>query len=96
MKQSYVYIVTNKCEGTLYIGVTSDLLKRIYEHRTGAVDGFTKRYNLHHLVYYEVFEDITAAIAREKQLKKYLRQWKLDLITKANPHWQDLYESICV
>ena len=92
--QSYIYIMTNKKYGTLYIGVTSDLIKRVYEHKNSFVDGFTKKYNLKKLVYYEVFEDITEAIKREKQLKKWNRAWKIDLIEKLNPTWEDLYYSL--
>lgn len=94
MKPGFVYIMTNRKEGVLYIGVTSDLLKRDYEHKTHVVDGFTKRYNLDKLVYYEMFEDISEAIVREKRLKKYLRYEKIKLIEMVNPEWKNLTETI--
>jgi putative endonuclease len=78
----------------LYTGVTSDLIKRIYEHKNKIVEGFTKKYNVHKLVYFDPFEDITQAITREKQIKGWLRSKKLLLIERANPHWNDLYEGI--
>ncbi|MGO9134565.1 MAG: GIY-YIG nuclease family protein [Methylovirgula sp.] len=90
----FVYIMTNKRDGTLYVGVTSDLSRRIHEHGTGLVDGFTKRYGLHRLVFYEAFDDIRAAIQREKTLKHWPRVWKLSLIQEANPDWIDLYETL--
>jgi putative endonuclease len=94
MKQAYIYILTNKKNGVLYIGVTSDLIKRIYEHKSGFVEGFTKKYNLYKLVYYEVHDDIVMAITREKQMKKWNRQWKIELIEKMNPEWRDLYDEL--
>lgn len=87
-------MMSNKKDGVLYIGVTSDIVKRVYEHKNGSVDGFTKQYNLKNLVYYEVFDDIEEAIKREKQLKNWHREWKIELVNKQNPHWEDLYESI--
>ncbi len=90
MKTYFIYILASKRNGTLYVGTTSDLLRRIDEHKTGAVEGFTKRYTVHNLVYYEEIEDVTVAIAREKQLKNWKRNWKLALIEKGNPEWQDL------
>lgn len=93
-KYSYVYIITNKRNGTLYVGVTSDLVKRIYEHKNGFVDSFSKKYKLHKLVYYEQHLDIEAAITREKQIKKWNRLWKLKLIESFNHEWRDLYELI--
>ena len=93
-KEGFVYILTNKRGGTLYIGVTSDLPKRIYEHKEGVGGGFTKRYGLKILAYYEVFEEITEAINREKQLKKWNRAWKIELIEKVNPQWRDLYDEL--
>lgn len=89
-KGGYIYILTNKRNGTLYIGVTSDLARRIDEHKTHAVDGFTKKYDLDQLVWYETHDSIEEAIAREKQLKKWNRNWKLALIEKDNPEWNDL------
>lgn len=94
MKNAYVYIVTNKPRGALYIGVTSDLIKRIYEHKINAMDGFTSTYNLKSLVYYEIFEDIENAIMREKQLKNWHRDWKINLVENINPNWDDLYNKI--
>lgn len=89
-----VYIMTNMRYGALYIGVTSYLAKRIWEHRNHVVEGFTDRYNLDALVYHEVHESAESAIRREKRLKEWQRQWKLELIDKFNPEWKDLYESI--
>lgn len=93
-KTGYVYIMTNKTLSTLYIGVTSNLIKRCYEHRNGLIDGFTKTYHLHLLVYYEIFDCIDAAISREKQLKNWHRPWKINLVESMNPKWDDLYETI--
>ena len=86
--------MTNKPNGTLYIGVTNDLIRRVYEHRNGLVDGFTKKYNLKILVYFEVFDRVEDAIFREKRLKKWNRQWKIELIEKTNPNWMDLYKEL--
>ena len=86
-----VYILASKRNGTLYIGVTANLIKRVYEHKNHLVDGFTKKYNIHNLVYYETTEDISSAIRREKQIKKWKRKWKIELIEKKNPNWRDLY-----
>ncbi len=94
MKQSYVYILASKRNGTLYIGLTSDLSKRIWEHKNKFVPGFTKQYNVTMLVYYEIFNDITLAAAREKRLKEWKRQWKIDLIEKMNVNWRDLFYEI--
>jgi len=91
MKYYYVYILSNKKRGTLYIGVTSDIVKRVYEHKNKLVEGFTKKYSVDRLVYYEITRDINIAIRREKQLKKWKRVWKLELIEKNNPDWKDLY-----
>jgi putative endonuclease len=91
---AFVYIMASKKNGTLYIGVTANLIKRVYEHKQGLVDGFTKRYGVKTLVYYEQFENIQDAIYREKRLKTWQRQWKIDLIDKFNPSWSDLNESI--
>ncbi len=94
MKSYYVYILASKKNGTLYIGVTSDLIKRTEEHKNNLVDGFTKKYNVHNLVYFETTNNIESAIQREKQLKAWRRSWKLDLIEKENPMWSDLYEDL--
>ncbi len=91
MKQPCVYILASRRNGTLYIGVTSDLVKRVYEHRLGTVDNFTKKYSVYRLVYHELCPDMYSAIQREKQLKKWNRQWKLRLIERDNPEWDDLY-----
>jgi putative endonuclease len=90
----YVYILASRRNGTLYIGVTNNLLRRVSEHRNGIAEGFTKKYGGKHLVYFEAFEDIRAAIDRETRLKKWKRQWKIDLIQKENPLWDDLYEEL--
>lgn len=90
-KRGFVYILASQPNGTLYIGVTSNLVQRVWVHKQELVDGFTKRYGVHRLVYYETFGDIRAAIAREKQLKKWKRPWKLQLISESNPDWHDLY-----
>jgi len=89
-KRGFTYIITNKPQGTLYIGVTSNLIKRIYEHKHGIYKGFSKKYNLDKLVYFETFENIKEAITREKQLKNWHREWKINLIEKDNPEWKDL------
>jgi putative endonuclease len=88
----YVYIITNKKNGTLYVGVTNNLLRRVEEHSLGIVDSFTRKYNIHTIVYYETTEDIIIAIEREKQLKKWNRLWKIRLIETENPEWKDLRE----
>ncbi|RZD14085.1 MAG: GIY-YIG nuclease family protein [Candidatus Acidulodesulfobacterium ferriphilum] len=95
MKKYYVYILSSKRNGTLYTGVTSDIIKRVYEHKQNVVEGFTKKYNIHVLVWYEIHDSAESAINREKQIKKWKRTWKLRLIEKDNPEWIDLYESIC-
>ena len=94
-KESYVYILASKRNGTLYIGVTSDLIKRVWEHKNKIVGGFSAKYSVDKLVYYEQHIDIMEAIRREKTLKKWLRKWKLALIEKSNPHWLDLYDDLC-
>jgi len=91
MENFYVYILANEKNGTLYVGVTSDLIKRIYEHKNNIVKGFTARYKVYNLVYYEECGDIYEAIQREKQIKKWYRKWKIELIEKFNPEWEDLY-----
>jgi putative endonuclease len=93
-KTYYVYILASKRNGTLYTGITSDLVRRVYEHRHRLADGFTKQYEVHDLVYYESTSDATSAIQREKQIKKWNRNWKLELIEKFNPDWRDLYEDL--
>ncbi|MPZ44902.1 MAG: GIY-YIG nuclease family protein [Betaproteobacteria bacterium] len=92
--QPAVYILASKRNGTLYIGVTSDLRKRVWEHKNDVVEGFTKKYVIHLLVHYELHEDMLGAIAREKQLKGWNRRWKLELIEHANPRWRDLWSDI--
>ena len=91
---AYIYILASQRNGTLYIGVTSNLQKRIYEHKEKVVEGFTKEYSVDNLVYFEIFDDIENAILREKKLKKWNRSWKIDLIEKENPKWEDLYSSL--
>jgi len=94
VKQPCVYILASRRNGTLYVGVTSDLVKRAWEHRNKLAEGFTKKYNVHELVYYELHGDVVAAITREKQLKKWKRAWKLKLIEEQNPDWRDLWPDI--
>jgi len=91
MKNYFVYILASKKNGTLYIGVTNDLVRRTFEHREGIIEGFTKKYNVKMLVYYELHLDIISAIQREKQMKKWYRKWKIELIEKENPEWKNLY-----
>lgn len=93
-KQSYIYIMTNYNDTTLYVGVTNNLVRRVYEHRNKLVEGFTKKYQITKLVYYEVFDDISQAIKREKQLKAGSRKKKLELINNFNKDWRDLYDTI--
>ena len=90
----YVYILASKKNGTLYIGVTSNLIKRVHEHKQDLVEGFTKKYRVHNLVYYEQTESIESAIIREKQLKNWKKKWKIELIEKQNPDWRDLYDDL--
>ena len=94
MKIYYIYIMANKTNSTIYIGVTSDLIKRVWQHKNKLVDGFTKHYNLNKLVYYEETTDVNSAIAREKQLKGWNRAKKNKLIESINPNWKDLYDDI--
>ena len=94
MKYYYVYILSSQQNGTLYIGVTSNLPQRIYEHKMHLTPGFTSKYNVDKLVYFERFEDVNAAIKHEKRLKYWHRNWKKDLIEKYNPGWRDLYEDL--
>lgn len=91
LKQPAVYILASRRNGTLYIGVTGDLIKRVWQHKNGEVQGFTKRYDVHRLVYYELHTDMMEAIRREKQLKKWNRAWKIELIEQENPEWCDLW-----
>ena len=95
MKSFYVYIMASSRNGTLYVGSTSDLIKRAWEHKNKVIPGFTARYNVHILVYYEVHETYVEAARREKRFKNWCRQWKLNLIEELNPEWRDLYEDIC-
>lgn len=90
-KKGYIYILTNASDKILYVGITSDLIKRIYEHKKKLVEGFSQKYNLTKLVYYEICDDIYSAISREKQIKGWIRSKKIDLIQKLNPTWADLY-----
>ena len=90
----YVYILASRIGGTLYIGVTNDLVRRIYEHKSGAAESFTKDHEVHRLVHFECLDDIEAAIRREKRLKKWKRAWKIALIEKDNPNWIDLYPEV--
>ena len=94
IKQPAVYILASRRNGTLYIGVTSNLPRRVWEHKNDLVEGFTSRYGVHNLVWYETHETMESAISREKRIKEWKRKWKLDLIEKLNPAWEDLYASI--
>ena len=91
-KQYFVYILTNKTNRVIYIGMTDNLERRIYEHKNKLVEGFSKKYNLHKLVYYEITDDVNSAIRREKQLKNWHRDWKINLVNQFNPEWEDLSE----
>ena len=93
MQESFVYIMASRKNGTLYIGVTSNLEKRVLEHKNKTIIGFTQKYNIVNLVYYETFSNIELAIQREKRLKEWQRKWKIELIEKINPKWIDLYEA---
>ena len=94
MKYYYVYILASKRRGTLYIGVTNDLIRRMYEHKNGLVEGFTKKYKVHNLVYYQQCENVESVIQREKQLKAWHREWKIRLIEETNPTWKDLTDTL--
>lgn len=94
MHTYYVYILASQRNGTLYTGVTSDLARRMWEHKEGTVEGFTKKYDVKILVWYEVYNDVNEAIAHEKRLKRWNRKWKLESIEKNNPTWKDLYEDL--
>ncbi|MBN1594452.1 GIY-YIG nuclease family protein [candidate division FCPU426 bacterium] len=93
-KYPCVYILASRRNGTLYVGVTSDLIKRVWEHKNDLVEGFTKRYRVHDLVWYEIHESMEIAIAREKAMKEWKRSWKIELIEKENPEWLDLYDKL--
>ncbi|KTD45398.1 putative endonuclease [Legionella quinlivanii] len=95
MKSFYVYMMTSKRNSTLYTGSTSDLIRRVWEHKNQVIPGFTAKYNVHLLVYYEMHDTYVEAARRERRFKKWPRQWKLNLIEKMNPDWADLYEEIC-
>jgi putative endonuclease len=94
MEESYMYILASKRNGTLYVGSTTNLVKRIWEHKNNIILGFTAKYRVHQLVYYEVHQELMEAAKREKRLKNWCRQWKLNLIEKFNPTWRDLYDDI--
>jgi putative endonuclease len=94
MKTMYIYIMASEKNGTLYIGVTHDLIRRVYEHKNDLIKGFKKRYKVHKLVYYEMTDNSLTAIIREKSLKKWNRAWKIRLIEKQNPDWKDLYSEL--
>ena len=93
-KQPCVYILASRRNGTLYVGVTSDLVKRVWEHRNDVIPGFTLRYGVHTLVWFEQHETMESAISREKAIKEWKRRWKLELIEQMNPNWRDLYQGI--
>ncbi|WP_334189390.1 GIY-YIG nuclease family protein [Noviherbaspirillum sp.] len=93
-KTFYVYLLASARYGTLYVGVTSNLIKRVWEHRESIADGFTKEYGVKQLMWYEMHTDAMSAITREKQIKKWNRAWKIDLIQKENPYWRDLYDTL--
>ncbi len=94
MKTYFVYIMASKKNGTLYIGMTNNLIRRVWQHKNDVHEGFTKQYSVHRLVWYEATNDVKGAIQREKQMKKWNRQWKINLIEKENPKWEDLYEGL--
>jgi len=94
-KRFFVYMLASKKNGTLYIGVTSDLPKRVWEHKNGVAEGFTEKYDVHNLVWYEPHETAEGAISREKRLKEWKREWKIKRIVESNPEWKDLYDEIC-
>ncbi len=94
MNEYYVYILASERNGTMYVGITNDIIKRVFQHRNDEVEGFTAKYKIHRLVWYETCPDVREAIAREKLLKKWNRKWKLALIEKSNPQWRDLYDEV--
>ena len=93
-KQPAVYILASQQNGTLYIGVTNDLVKRVWQHKNDTIEGFSKKYSVHKLIYYELHQDMVSAITREKQLKKWNRAWKVELVEEKNPEWNDLWDEI--
>jgi putative endonuclease len=94
MMRYFVYLMASRRNGVLYTGITSNIVKRVWEHKNGSVEGFTKKYDVNKLVYYEIFEDVEEAILRERRIKKWNRGWKIRLIESLNPEWKDLYEDI--
>jgi len=94
MKNPCIHLMASRRNGTLYVGVTSDLVKRVWQHKVDMVDGFTKRYGVHTLVWYEAHDSMESAIRREKPIKEWKRKWKLELVEKDNPEWKDLYEDL--
>ena len=96
MADYYVYLLASQPQGTLYVGVTNDLARRVFEHKNDLTEGFTQRYGVHRLVYYETYGDIREAIAREKAIKKWRRAWKVALIERENPTWSDLYDQLII
>jgi putative endonuclease len=90
VRAAYIYVLASKVGGTIYVGAATNLVARVYQHRTGAVEGFTKKYNVKRLVYYESYDNLEAALLRERQMKTWNRSWKIQLIEKDNPHWRDL------
>jgi putative endonuclease len=95
MEQSFVYILASRRNGTIYVGSTTDLVKRIWEHKNKVIPGFTEKYNVNQLVYYESHQEIMEAARRERRLKNWCRKWKLNIIEQFNPTWRDLYDEIC-
>jgi putative endonuclease len=93
---SYVYLLSSRKHGTLYLGITKDILRRVHQHKAHSVPGFSGRYGVDRLVWFEVYEDPANAISREKQLKKWRRDWKVRLIEEQNPEWRDLYPALCI
>ena len=96
MQESYMYILASHRNGTLYVGSTSNLIKRVWEHKNKIIRGFTEKYHVYHLVYYEIHQDVMEAARRERRLKNWCRKWKLNLIEQFNPTWRDLYEEISI
>jgi len=96
MREYYIYILASKRNGTLYTGFTNDLLRRVSEHKSDVVKGFTKKYGVHRLVYFEQYDDYDAVLQREKQIKEWKRKWKVELIERTNPKWKDLFDELVV